>query len=163
MPLINIAGTQIQFPDSATSPNWAEPVVQFAEAVAAALSAVSGPFDISPQVYDMVASVNTNVDIPNLSFPPSEVRSSTITYAIFRDPDTAISGNIVVESGTIIITYSDDALVGEKWIKTRQYEGDASVTFSVTDVGQVQFSSTSIGSGTHEGRITYSAKSLLRE
>lgn len=160
MPLINIAGTLIQFPDSSSNPNWSPAIIQFAEAVESALAGLAGSFDVPPQTYTMVSSVNTNVDLPSLSFPPSQVLSATIGYTILRDPDTATSNNIVTQTGSIVITYNSDGGVGEKWVQTHEFDGDASVTFSVTDVGQVQFSSTSIGVGTHAGQITYYAKSL---
>lgn len=160
MPLINIAGTLIQFPESSSSPNWSSGVIQFALAVEAALAGLAGSFDVPPQTYTMVSSVNTNVDLPSLSFPPSQVLSATIVYTILRDPDIATGSNIVTQSGSFTVTYNADGSVGEKWTKAHEYEGDASVTFSITDVGQVQFSSASIGAGTHAGQITYYAKSL---
>lgn len=160
MPLINIAGTLIQFPDSSSNPNWSPAIVQFAQAVESALSGLAGSFDVAPQTYTMVASVNNNIDLPGLSFPPSQVLSVNIGYSILRDPDTAVSGNIVVQSGTMTLVYNADGGTGEKWTQSHEYDSNASVTFDVSDIGQVSFSSTSLGVGTHAGQITYYAKSL---
>lgn len=154
---INIQGTIIEFPSSGASPNWAPAVIQFAQAVESALSAVVGPFDIPPQIYVMTSNANTNVSVPNLSFPTSNVRGAFIRYSVFR----TTSGTTVSESGTITTTYNPDGTVGNKWQITREYVGDAQVTFNITDVGQVQFSSVLLAGTGHSGKITYTAQALL--
>lgn len=158
MPIINIQGTIIEFPDSAQSPNWADPVIQFAEAVAAALASVAGPFDVSPQIYLMVSNVNTNVALPNLAFPTSNVRGARITYTVFRTTST----NTVAEEGNIDIVYNPDGPFGNKWEISREKTGDALVTFSITDTGIVQFTSALLPGLNHQGNIGYTAKALLQ-
>ena len=158
MPTITIQGTPINFPDSGESPNWAPAIIQFAQAVEDTLLAVAGPFDISPQIYVMTSNVNTNVDVPNLAFPTSTVRGAFIRYTVFRSTTTTT----VAESGTINIVYNPDNPIGNKWEIVREYDGDAQVTFTITDVGQIQFSSASIAGVSHAGKITYSAQALLQ-
>jgi len=154
---ITIGGIIINFPSSGQSPNWAPAVIQFAQAVESVLSGISGQFDIAPQIYVMSSNANSNVDIPNLSFPTTNVRGAFIKYAVFRQTDS----NTVSETGNIIINYNPDNPVSNKWNITRDYDGDALVTFSVTDVGQVQFSSALLAGSNHQGGITYSAQALL--
>lgn len=157
-PTITIQGTIIDFPDSAQSPNWADPIIQFAQAVEAALETVAGPFDIAPQLYLMVSNVNTDVSLTNLSFPTSNVRGARITYTVFRTTTT----NTVAEEGNIDIVYNPDGPTGNKWEISREKTGDALVTFSITDTGQVQFSSTVLAGLNHQGNIGYTAKALLQ-
>lgn len=156
MPAINIGGSIIQFPDSGTSPNWAEAIIQFAQVVENSLANVAGPFDIPPQQYIMVSNANTNVDIPNLEFPVSEVRGAFIRYSVFRTTSTTT----VAESGTIELIYNPDGSVGNKWERSREYTGDAQVTFAVSDTGQVNFSSALLSGTGHAGTIVYTAKAL---
>lgn len=154
---ITISGTTINFPSSGESPNWAPAVIEFAQAVAGALVSVAGPFDIPPQIYVMTSNANTNVNIPNLAFPTSTVRGAFIRYAVYRNTNSTTE----VETGNIMIVYNPAGPGGNKWAITRDFVGDADVTFSITDVGQVQFSSTAISGSSHNGVITYTAQALL--
>lgn len=153
---IVVQGTTINIPSSGESPNWAPAIIEAFQAIAQALSQVVGPFDVSPQTYVLVSNSNTNVDVPNLSFPISAVHGAFIRYTIYRNT----TSTTVVETGLIFLAYNPSAGVGQKWLITREYVGDAKVTFSVTDVGQVQFSSSTLAGSTHNGIIIYSAQSL---
>ena len=159
MPQINIQGTIIDFPDSAQSPNWAAPVIQFALAVEAALATVVGPFDIAPQVYTMTSNVNTNVSLPGLAFPTSDVRGATIDYTVFRTTNT----NVAYEKGTLEIVYNPQGPVNNKWEISREFTGDGLITFSILDTGQVQFTSASLAGTNHQGVISYLAKAILQD
>jgi hypothetical protein len=155
---ISIQGTTINIPSSGESPNWSPAIIEAFQAIAQALTQVVGAFDISPQTYIMTSNSNTNVDIPNLSFPTSTVRGAFIKYTVYRNTTLTT----VVEAGTIYVEYNPSASVGQKWSITREYVGDAKVTFNITDVGQVQFSSTALTGSTHNGIISYSAQALLQ-
>lgn len=154
---ISISGTTINFPSSGESPNWAPAVIEFAQAVAGVLTSVAGPFDIAPQIYVMVSNANTNISVPNLAFPTTTVRGAFIRYAVYRNT----TGATVVETGNIMVVYNPAGAVNNKWQITRDYVGDAQVTFSITDVGQVQFSSVLLTGSSHTGTITYTAQALL--
>src|SRR5271166_6383234 len=142
MPVINIQGTIINFPDSAQSPNWAEPIIQFAEAVAQALATVTGPYDVPPQIYTMISNVNTNIALPSLTFPTSNVRSAFIYYSVYRNT-TGIGAMTLSETGELEVVYNPNGPIGNKWDISNEHGGSNSgVTFTITDQGQVQFSST---------------------
>lgn len=162
---ITIFGTTVNFPSSGQSPNWAPAVIEFAQLVEAALSIAVGPYDIPSQTYEIIADSNTNVDLPNLSFPTSNVHGAIIRYAALRT-----YGDIdpVSETGVIIVNYNSSAPVGEKWQISREYVGGdssndglgARITFAISDVGQVSFSSVPLGGTTPEGNIIYTATAL---
>lgn len=158
MPQIIIQGTPINFPDSGAAPNFSPPIIQFAQAVANALNSFVGAFDVSPQSFSLSSDVNTNVSLTNLSFPTSSVRSAIISYNIER----VNTGFTQDETGVLEIVYN-----GSTWDVTRDSTGkilNASNipfnTFSVTNLGQVQFSTITIGGTFTSGKITYSAKAL---
>jgi len=160
MPTIIIQGTPIEFPDSDQSPNWAPAVIQFAQAVESALSIAVGTFDVSPQVMNIDAyNPGTNVNINNLSFSTTQVRGAFIQYTVYRNTSTTT----VVEGGTIEIAYNPDGPVNNKWEISRVRTGDASITFSITDVGQMQFSTSTLGGIDHVGRLSYEAKALEQD
>jgi hypothetical protein len=153
---INIQGTIIDFPESGDPANWAPPIDQFAASVEEAFNAVLGPFDVSPQVFVMTSNANANVDLPNLAFPTSSVRAAFIEYSVFRTTNTDTG----YETGTINVVYNPNNPIGTKWEITREYQGTDEMTFNITDVGQVQFTSSALSGSNHVGKITYTAKAL---
>jgi hypothetical protein len=153
---INIQGTIINFPSSADSPNWAEALIQFAVAVQLALATVVGPFDVPPQIYVMTSNVNTNVSLPGLSFPTSNVQGALIQYTVYENTSTST----VAQFGTIEIAYNASNPPGNKWDISNEYTGESNVIFSITDTGQVQFSSTSLPGINFNGVIGFTAKAL---
>lgn len=156
VPII-IAGTQIEFPESGTAPDYAPAMVQFAEAVEDALSSAVGTYDVVPQrmVLDSVPDA-TDTNITNLSFSVSTVRGAFIRYACYRDTSTTT----VTESGTLTLTYNETNSSGNQWEVVREYVGDAQISFIVTDTGQVQINTTALGGSGYTGFISYAGTAL---
>jgi len=154
--VITIQGTVISFPTSGESPNWSQPIVDFATAVEGALNSIVGPADVPPQVF-IIDSYNpgTNINIPGLTFSTTVVRSALIRYAVYRTTTTATA----YESGILNIVYNTNSGV---WEVSRQYIGDGQLTFSVTNVGQVQFSTAALAGLNHSGKISFAASALLQ-
>lgn len=159
MPVINIQGTIINFPDSAQSPNWAEPIIQFAEAVAQALSTVTGPFDVPPQIYTLISNGNTDIALPSLTFPTADVRGAIIDYTVYRS-SSGVGAVTLSDVGTLYINYNPNGPTGHKWDISNEHNTLTGVTFSITDQGQVEFSSTVISGSSAVGFIGYTAKAL---
>lgn len=157
---ITIQGTPIEFPSSAQSPNWAPGVIEFALAVEAALSGLAGIFDVPPSVLVIDAYNPTPgpIDLPNMSFPVSQVRSILVNIAVFRSTNSTS----VYEEAELVAIYSPDNSIGQKWELTRISVGDGQINFSITDVGQVQFTTTAIAGSAHTGKITYRATAILQ-
>jgi len=158
MPVINIQNTIINFPDSGQSPNWSQAIIDFAKAVELALASVVGPYDVPPQVYTMVSNVNTLVNLPNLNFPTTAVRSAFIRYAVYRTTST----NVAYEAGQIMIVYNPSNPPGNKWEVSQDFIGNGQITFTIADTGQVEFSTTALPGINHSGRITYVAQAVLQ-
>lgn len=159
MPTIEIQGTEIEFPNTSSSPDWSEAVIQFAQAVEEALASVVGAFDVAPQALVIDAyNPGTNVDIPSLSFPTSSVRSAFIRYAVFRDT----SSTSAYESGELLVVYNPDGPINNKWEVGQRLLGDGKITFNVTDTGQVRFSTTALAGSDHTGKLTFVAQAILQ-
>jgi hypothetical protein len=227
---ITIQSTVINFPSSGSSPNWSEAVIQFAEAVAAALALVVGPFDVAPQTFVMTSNANTNVALPNLTFPPSDVQGAVIQYSVLRQTngasisisnisvgnpttittlsphglvtgdattisgsnstpsvngtyivtvmdaynftipvDVTVAGNtgllagslVLSQTGQLIINYNSSFPTNQKWAISNDFVGNAEITFSVTDVGQLQFSTVLMSGPNYTGSVIYQAKAIL--
>lgn len=153
MPNITLDGEIIEFPNSAASPNWAPAVIRFAELVANSLNAFAGPYDVSKQVVPLNVDVNTNVDAPLLNFPVAAVRGAFIRYTVYRKSDTVTK----VKAGNLIAVYNPDGTPGNKWDLTDVFSGQNILNFSVTDEGQVQYTTTALGGIYTEGTLTYTA------
>lgn len=152
---ITISGTVISFPSSSESPSWAEAVIQFAQAVETALSASAGAYDVAPQVFNIDGSsfnpTASPTNVPNLSFSTTAVRAVMINIATKRTNGVTT----VAEETQLFAVYN-----GTIWEMSRETTGDASITFTITPDGQVQFATVML-TGTQVGILSYSAKALL--
>lgn len=157
---ITINGTVIDFPSSDASPNWAQGVIDFAQAVEGALSGLSGAFDVPPTILNIDAQNPSSgpVDIPNLSFSTAQVRGAFIRLAVYRNT----SSTTAYEIDDIEVIYSPNNSPGSKWEMSPSRVGDAKITFNITDAGQVQFTTTTLAGSSHVGKITYTAQALLQ-
>lgn len=157
MPELIISGTPVAFPNDSSSPDWAPAVIQFAELVAAALSSLAGTFDVVPQrfIIDTVPPATTT-PITNLSFSTADVRGAFIIYSVYRNTNTTT----VTETGNLMIVYNPTNSIGNKWEITRDFVGDAQVSFTIDDTGQVNINLTALSGTGPNGFISYSAKSL---
>jgi hypothetical protein len=156
---ITIQNKIIDFPSSSASPNWAPAIIEFAKAVETALSAVVGGYDVAPQVFN-IDTQDTMVsadNLPNCSFPPTAVKSFTLFYAVSRSSSTATKA----VAGFITAVYNSSNPSDNKWEVSQEKVGEGNVTFSVTDLGKVQYITESIGGADHTGDITYRATAIL--
>ena len=160
IPII-INNQTIDFPSDGESPDWSGPVIQFAEAVAAALAISTNPFDVSPQAFILDAyNSASNVSIPALSFPISSVRAVFIRYSVYRTTNSTNAD----EAGDIIACYNPNNSVGLKWYISRgNITGKGGqIAFNMTDSGQVQFSTTALAGSAHAGKIEFDARAFAQ-
>lgn len=161
-----VKGTVIEIPESGQSANWSSGIIEALEALTDALNAVTGTYDVAPQVQNIDANNNsTNVSISNLAFPVSEVRAATIYYSVsrFTEDSGPPDGQEVAEGGTLQIVYNASNPINNKWEIIRQYAGNANITFNVTDLGQLRFSTTALTGINHVGKLSFRAITVLNE
>ena len=109
----------------------------------------------------MTSNANTNVSLPNLSFSTTNVVGAIIDYSVFRN--TTGSGAVTeTQTGSIVINYNATNPTGNLWEISDEHVGIANTTFSITDVGQVQFSTIAITGTGYNGFVTYQAKAILQ-
>lgn len=162
MPSIVISGTVIDFPNDSASPDWAQGVIDFAEAVEVALQGVAGPFDVSPQVMNIDAynTPSAGVDIAGLTFSVASVRAVEIKIATYRTSDT--TANTVVEFVNLMCVYNAYNTPGTLWEIARDGVGDGHIDFAMSDAGQLSFTIVDAVAGSnYAGKLSYSARALL--
>lgn len=156
-------GVTVQIPLAGSSPQWASAIIQAFQLIANALNISAGPFDIPPQNYIMTSNVNTNVPIPNLSFPVSAVSGAVVFYGCTRS-SSGVGGVNVSQSGILILNYTPGLSPGTLWQITDEWAGitgGAGITFSMTDTGQLEFTTTAITGSTPIGNINFRALAVL--
>lgn len=161
-----IKGTPVLIPDSGQSPNWSEGIIDAITALTEAVNAITGTYDVAPQVQNIDANnSSTNVTIDNLNFPPSDVRAATIYYSVYRltedsGPDDSQE---LAEGGTLQIVYNNANPVNNKWEIVNEFAGEAQISFNVTDLGQIRFSTTAMTGINHTGTLSFRAISILND
>lgn len=155
---ITIGSTVINFPTSGTDANWAEAVVEFAEAVQDKLLEVGLPYDKAPQVISLPESGATDL----ATFPSAEVREFTFTYATYR---VATSPTISKEeTGVVTGVYNETTAswdLQHEFSGDKQSDGSSYLTFDMNG-NILQVSPVAIG-GTYDttnSTISFSAKTL---
>lgn len=156
---ITIQNKIINFPDSAESPNWAPAMVAFAKAVEDALALFSSPYDVAPQSQVIDAyNPGTDISITNLLFPPTKVYFVEVAYSVYR----TTSVTTVVEGGKLILQYDASRPSTKKWDVAQHRQGDAGMTFTCSDLGQLKFTSSTLAGINHEGFISFRGLSVLK-
>jgi len=162
---IKIKDTTINFPVSGESPNWAPEVIRAVQELANAVNSISSAYDIAPQTVDISEySAANNIEIENLKFSYEHVLSAQIFYAVKRQTtsEPLNPGVTVAEEGVLEILYNPNNPIGNKWEMVRTFTNDAKIIFAINDIGQVRFSTTTLGSGiNHTGIISFRALSIL--
>lgn len=148
-----------EYPIPGDSPGWGQPATDWAAEVTLVLNDLLGPNDISETIFTIANNVSSFTNINGLSFNTGTVRSAIIDYSIYRTSTANPSGN--AESGTINIVYDNLAAPGSKWaMSIGNVTGNSGVTFTITDLGQVQYQSTNINATGYSGNIHFRARTL---
>ena len=164
MSRIIIKGTPITLPESAAAPNWAPAILAAIQALTDAVNAVTATYDVAPQIQNIDANnTSSNIEISNLIFPPADVRAATVYYTVYRLTEDSGLGDAeeVVEAGVLEISYNSSRPSTEKWEIVRSGHGDANISFTITDLGQIRFTTTALTGINHTGIISYRALAIL--
>lgn len=151
MPIpLTVGNTVYQYPVAGEDPGWGAEASDWATAVTAVLASFVGVGDIINTVAPILDNISMPTNVQGLTFDGALVRAANVNYAIVR-------GNLT-QSGTIAVNFNSGASPGSKWTMTEgPIVNDVGVSFSITDSGQIQYTSSSTGVA---GQITFNAKAL---
>lgn len=158
---LSLNGTTYNYPENGQDlGTWGEDATAWAQAVTDILNTLVAPGDILATTANINDNVSVATDVAGMNFDPTLVRATNVTYSIYRISTDEPSGN--TEDGTIFLNYDNNASPGSKWTLSQRTNGNAGVSFSITDLGQVQYTSTQIdnGGGGYSGIIRFAARSL---
>lgn len=150
-----ISGTTYSIPVQGTPPAWGDDLNSLLQALVAVANTSAGPADILTTNFTIANNVSGATNVTGAAFDTSSVRSSIISYSIYRSTTTTEMS----ESGQIYICYKSTAAT---WELAQNYAGTSGVIFSITNGGQIQYTSTNFGGTSYVGKMKFSAKSFLQ-
>lgn len=149
MPQLTIQGSTFDYPDAGEEPGWGEDATAWAEAVTDVINFLVNPGDILETSFTLLDNTAVAANVVGMRFDSSIVRAANVNYSINR--------NGANQSGTLHLNYNSSAAPGSKWTLQENTSGDVGVVFSVTDLGQVQYTTSSTG---FNGAIKFTARTL---
>lgn len=154
-----VNGTTFQYPDPGDEPGWGEDASDWAEAVTEVLDTLLGSNDILETSFTVANNTVSVTNVTGLLFNTSTVRSAVIEYSIYRRSNSTPSGK--AEAGIMNMVFDNDASSGNKCLLAiGPSVGNAGVTFSVTDAGQIQYTSSDIGTAGYIGEFVFNARTI---
>lgn len=148
-----VNNTSFDYPEAGDPKGWGEEATAWASEVTAVIGDLKGPNDIIQTSFTIANNTLIASDVVGLTFDAATVRMADISYSVYRVTDSAE----INESGTISIQYYSNS---GTWDIGQDYIGDASTVFSITNAGQVQYTSSNLAGLNYEGTITFRAKTL---
>lgn len=150
---VTINGEVYQYPAPSDVPGWGPEASDAFLALATVVNSISGPQDITQTVANIANNQIAPANVVGLAFNPSIVRGARIDYNVYRVTSTSE----VVEQGSMYISYKPNAALFD--ITTIGSQG-ANVVWSITSLGQVQFTSDNMSGTGYSGQITFRAIAL---
>lgn len=153
-----LRGTTYKVPKPDCNPSWGEELNDYLLALGDAFATLVGPGDIEQTEAIIVNNQVSSANVIGLSFDNATVRSAFIDYAIYRETSTTVQ----TEEGTMILGYDATRPVGLNWELQRECINDSGVEFTVTDAGQVQYTSDNMGGSNYNGTVRFRARSIIQ-
>jgi hypothetical protein len=119
----------------------------------------SGVGAISETGFELINNQSSPADITSLYFDVLYVRAAYIDYTIYRNT-TGAGATELSEVGELRLVYNSVAV---NWDIDRSAVGDAGVTITVTNAGQLQYTSTNITGTPSISVIRFKARTLSQE
>lgn len=151
---LTVNNVPFQYPTPGDEPGWGNGATDWASEVTDVLSNLLGPDDILETPFNIANDQQTLADVTGLIFNAGSMRSSVVTYSIFRSSTLNPSGN--TEAGQIFVSYDNNEGFS---IGIGNIVGNSGVNFSILPSGQIQYTSTDIDSLNYVGVMKFSAKS----
>lgn len=156
---LTVNNTPYDYPSPGDEPGWGEAATGWAEEVTDVLNSLLTTDDILQTAFTVNNNVSTDTNVAGLSFNTGSVRAAFVEYSIYRVSDSTPSGT--AEAGLMTLIYDNSAAPGSQWTLTiSSVTGNAGVTFTITDAGQIQYQSTDIGSTNYSGLMKFTARAL---
>lgn len=153
-PLV-INGTTFQIPDQGQSPPWGDDLHDLLVGITNSLNSVVGSADILTTSFNLTNNQASVANVTGAAFDTSQVRSFVLNYSIY----ISTSANELSEAGTLYGTYKSTA---NTWDLSQTYGGSSGVVFTITNAGQIQYTTTNVLGTTYVGKLKFKAQAFLQ-
>lgn len=156
---LTVNNTPYEYPASGDEPGWGEAATGWAQEVTDVLNSILTSDDILQTTFTVANNISVATNVTGLSFNIASARAAFVEYSIYRKSDSTTSGT--AESGVMHLIYDTSAASGSRWtLVVSGIAGNAGVTFTITDAGQIQYKSTDIGATNYNGVMKFTARTL---
>lgn len=149
---LTIGSESFDYPLQGETAGYGEEAASWAKAATDALASVQGPNDILATSASLTNNQTTAADIPGFVFNTAEVIGIECEYTFKRIYDSGAT--TVMESGKIMGHYD-----GSVFTISIDSIGDAGILFSITNAGQIQYTTTNLTNHT-SSTIVFKAKTI---
>jgi hypothetical protein len=150
---LTVNSVTYSFPDQGENPRWGKEVTGWAQEVTDVIQTLLGTNDITNTTFSLTNNQAVAANITGLLFSTSSVRSATISYSIYISSSTTE----IAENGRLYLNYKPSA---GTWNVSREADEDAGVVLTITNAGQVQYTTTNIGGTGYLGQIKFKAETF---
>jgi len=150
-----IDGSTYSIPVQGQNPAWGSDLSDLLVAITNVLNFTVGLSDILLTNFTVANNQASVADITGLSFDSTVVRSAIISYSLYR----STASSELSECGQIYVTYLSTAAT---WTIAQNFTGLSGVVFSITNAGQVQYTSSNLSGASYVGKLKFTAKSFLQ-
>ena len=151
---LTISGTTFSYPENREDPGWGEEATAWAEAVTEVLSNTFGTGDILQTSATIGNNQTSPTNVIGMVFDPTVVRGAVCEISVYRVTDEEEKA----QTSTIYLTYLTEATT---WDIVVAGGSDAGITFSITSIGQVQYTTDEMAGNDYSGVIKFRARSLI--
>lgn len=150
---VTINGQTYPLPIQGDQQPWGEAESTIIEALIDVVNTLAGAGSIISTTFTIANNQASAANVSGLAFSNSSIRGAVISYSIYRNTSTTEGS----ETGQVLVTYKS---VANTWEIANYNSGDAGVTFSITNTGQVQYISTNYSGTSYTGKIIFSAVAI---
>jgi hypothetical protein len=152
---LTINGTVYPLPTQGDNPPWGESLSNIITALASVVNSTTGPSDILVTSFALTNNQSSPANVIGAAFNTASVRSAIISYSLYISTST----NELSECGQIYCTFKSTA---GSWELAQNYVGISGVVFSITNAGQIQYTTTNVSGINYSGKMKFKASAFLQ-
>jgi hypothetical protein len=152
---VTISGTSYTIGDQGASPPWGADLNDLLLALVQVAQSTSGGGDILTTSFNVANNQVAPANVTGASWDTSTVRGFILSYSLYRSTNI----NEESETGQIYGTYSSTA---NTWQIAQTYAGSSGISFTITNAGQLQYTSSNVAGTGYSGKMKFSGKSFLQ-
>lgn len=153
--IVTLNGTNYTVSAQGASPPWGDDQADLLLELVSIAQSTSSSSDIVTTSFNLANNVASVANVTGASFDTSLIRGFIFSYSVYRNTNS----NEASEVGQLYGTFSTTA---GTWEMSQTYAGNAGVTFTITNAGQIQYVSTNISGTSYVGKMKFAAKTFLQ-